>query len=103
MLVGIVLVGCDREKLSPGFHRDGASVFTKEETKAVQIAKAHLEKEDGKRIDARYKVTRVPEGFSVHVSYVAGYERGQPVFMAGGFCVVLVSTQWTVVEVLSGS
>jgi hypothetical protein len=103
MSLALVVVGCRREKLSAGFHRAGSSEFTADETKAVEIAKAHLEKADGKRIDARYKVTRVPEGFSVHVSYVTGYQRGQPVFVAGGFCVVLVSTQWTVTKIFGGS
>ena len=103
MSVALLVVGCRREKLSAGFHRAGSSEFTADETKAVEIAKAHLEKADGKRIDARYKVTRVPDGFSVHVEYVTAYQHGQPVFIPGGFCVVLVSTQWTVIKILAGA
>ena len=99
--VALLLVGC-REKLSEGFHRAGSKAFNSDETKAVDVAKAELEKADRKRIDARYKVTRVPEGFSVHVSYVHGYQDGQPLFIMGGFCVVLVSTQWTMIKILGG-
>jgi hypothetical protein len=102
MSVALLVVGCRREKLSEGFHRAGSSEFTSDEAKAVEVAKAQLEKAGGKRIDARYKVARIPEGFSVHVEYVAGYQHGQPVFIAGGFCVVLVSTRWTVIKILGG-
>jgi hypothetical protein len=98
----VALVGCS-EKLDQGFHRSGSKEFGKDEAKAVKVAKAELEKRDGNRIDARYKVSRVPEGFSVHVSYVMAYQRGQPVFIPGGYCVVLVSRDWTVTNILGGS
>lgn len=101
--VGLLIVGCGREELSAGFHRAGSSEFTTDEAKAVETAKVQLEKAGGKRIDARYKVTRIPEGFSVHVEYVTGYQHGQPVFIPGGFCVVLVSTQWTVIRIFGGA
>ena len=103
MSVALLVVGCRSEKLSAGFHRAGSSEFTTDEAKAVETAKTQLEKAGGKRIDARYKVTRLPEGFSVHVEYVTGYEHGQPVFIPGGFCVILVSTQWTVIKILGGA
>ena len=102
--LALALTGCrENEKLSDGFHRAGSKEFSTDEAKAVGVAKAELEKTDRKHIDARYKVARVPEGFSVHVSYVTGYQQGQPVFIPGGFCVVLVSTQWTVIKILGGS
>src|SRR5262249_11891588 len=100
--VALVATGCHREKLGTGFHRAGSNEFSADETKAVEIAKAYLEKSHGKRIDARYKVTRVPEGFSVHAEYVTGYQNGQPFFLPGGFSVVLVSTQWTVLKIIGG-
>ena len=103
MSIVLLFVGCRREMLSEGFHRAGSIEFSSDEAKAVEVAKAHLEKADGKRIDARYKVTRVSEGFSVHVSYVIGYQSGQPAFIPGGFCVVLVSTQWTVIKIFGGA
>jgi len=103
MLVALLAVGCRREELSEGFHRADSSEFTSDEAKAVKVAKAQLEKADGKRIDARYRATRIPEGFSVHVEYVMGYQRGQPVFLPGCFCVVLVSTQWKVIRILPGA
>jgi hypothetical protein len=51
--VAFMVVGCRREDLSAGFHCAGSSEFTAEETTAVKVAKAHLEKVDGKCIDAR--------------------------------------------------
>jgi hypothetical protein len=52
---------------SRGFERE----FSKDEAKAVAVAKAELEKKDHKSIDAIYRVTVVPEGYSVQVEYVA--------------------------------
>jgi|SRR4051812_46978138 hypothetical protein len=101
--VALLFTGCREEKLSAGFHRAGSREFTNDEAKAVDVAKAKLEKVSRKRVDARYKVTRIPEGFSVHVSYVTEYRRGQAVFIPGGFCAVLVSTQWTVIKILGGA
>ena len=102
--LAVALTGCrESEKLSAGFHRAGSNEFNTEDARAVGVAKAELEKADRKRIDARYKVAHVPEGFSVHVSYVTGYQNGQPVFIPGGFCVVLVSIQWTVIKILPGA
>ena len=99
----LAVTGCrENEKLSEASHRAGSKEFNSDETKAVGFAKTELERADRKRIDARYKVTCVPEGFSVHVSYVHGYQRGQPLFIPGGFCVVLVSTQWTVIKIIGG-
>jgi len=103
ILVALLFVGCRREKLSEGFHRAGSREFSSDEAKAIKVAKTELEKADRKRIDARYKVTRVPEGYSVHVDYVAAYSHGQPITIPGGFCVVLVSTQWTVIRILPGA
>jgi hypothetical protein len=100
--VALILVGC-REESQDGFRRAGSRQFSKEEAKAVAVARAEIEKPNSKRVDARYRVTRIPEGYSVHVSYVTGYQRGQPIFMPGGFCVVLVSTQWTVIKILGGA
>jgi hypothetical protein len=99
----LVVTGCRAEKLSGGFHRAGAKEFTAEEARAVDVAKTQLEKVERKRIDARYKVTRIPEGFSVHVSYVMGYHSGQPCFLPGGFCEVLVSTEGTVIKIFGGT
>ena len=101
--VALLLTACRDEKLSPGFHRAGAKEFSRDEAKAVSVARAELEKEKHKSIDAIYRVTAVPEGYSVHVEYVAGYHHGQPIGIPGGFCVVLVSTQWTVIKILPGA
>jgi hypothetical protein len=103
LFLALLFVGCGREKLMEGFHRAGSSEFSRDEGKAVATAKAELERGDRKRIDAVYKVTRVPEGFRVHVEYVTAYRHGQPVFIAGGFCTVLVSTQWTVIKIFGGA
>ena len=101
--VALLFTACRDEKLSLGFHRAGSKEFSKDEAKAVAVAKSELEKKDHTSIDAIYRVTAVPEGYSVHVEYVAGYQNGQPVVAPGGFCVVMVSTQWTVIKILPGA
>lgn len=98
----VLLAGCS-EKLLRGLHRAGSREFTKDEGRAVAVARADLERLRQNRIDARYGVTSVPEGYRVHVAYVAGYEHGEPLFIPGGFCEVLVSTQWTVIKILPGA
>jgi hypothetical protein len=98
----LVLAGCS-EKLPQGLHRAGSRGFTVDEAKAIVVARADLEKSGHKRIDARYAITRVPEGYRVHVAYVAGYQHGQPLFIPGGFCEVLVSTKWTVLKIFPGA
>src|SRR5260370_1770285 len=98
----LLLAGCS-ERLPQGLHRAGSREFTKDEAQALAAAKAHLEKSGGKAIDARYNVKRAPEGYRVHVAYVAGYQHGQPLVIPGGFCDVLVSTQWTVIKIFPGS
>jgi hypothetical protein len=102
MVTALLLIGCGEEPRD-GFHRSGSRDLSKEEAQAIRVAKAHLEKAERKRIDARYRVTPVPEGYSVHVKFVAGYEHGQPLFLPGGFCVVLVSKDWAVVKVMPGA
>jgi len=69
--LALAVTGCrENEKLSEGFHRAGSKEVNSDEAKAIGVAKTELERADRKRIDARYKVTCVPEGFSVQVSYV---------------------------------
>ena len=97
----LVLAGCS-EKLPQGLHRADSREFTMDEAKAIAVARADVEKSDHKRIDARYAVTRAPEGYRVHVASVGGYQHGQPQLIAGGFCEVLVSTQWTVLKIFRG-
>ena len=97
-----LFVGCS-EKLPEGLHRADSRDFTRDEARAVAVEKADLEKSGHKRIDARYSVARVPEGYRVHVAYVSGYHRGQPLFVPGGFCELLVSTQWMVIRIFPGA
>ena len=98
----LLLAGCS-EKLPLGLHRADSHEFTRDEAKAVAIAKADLEKSGQKPINARYSVRRVPEGYWVYVGYVRGHQHGQPLFIPGGFCEVLVSTQWSVIKILRGA
>jgi hypothetical protein len=102
IVAALLLIGCGEEPRD-GFHRSGSRGLSKEEAQAIGVAKAHLEKSGRKRIDARFRVTPLPEGYSVHVKFVAGYQHGQPLFLPGGFCVVLVSKEWMVVKVTAGA
>jgi len=98
----LLLAGCS-EKLPEGLHRADSRQFASDEARAIAVAKADLEKSGHKQIDARYNIRRVPEGYRVHVAYVTGYQHGQPLFIPGGFCEVLVSAQWTVIKVFPGA
>ena len=104
LLACILLAGCGQADSQAELeHPAGSRFFSKPESRAVAVAKAQLERQDGKRIDARYKVTETPEGYSVHVSYVTGYQEAKPIFGAGAHCTVLISTQWTVIRILPGA
>jgi hypothetical protein len=71
----------------PGYLRADDPTIGTEDAKAISIAKAHLEKTDGKPVDAYYRVTKTDDGFSVDVEYVTAYDNaGQPVFIPGGRC-----------------
>ena len=88
----------------PGYVRFDDPSLTADVTKAIQTAKTHLEKTAGQPVDAMYKVTKTASGFDVHVEYVTGYDNsGQPVFIPGGHCNVVISTQGSVVEVQPGA
>ena len=102
LLLTLVLLGC-REKLPEGLYRAESSKLSKDERLAVAAAKAAIEKDERKSVDARYKISRVPEGYKIHASFVAGYNHGQPIFIAGGFCEVLVSTNMTVIKIFPGA
>jgi hypothetical protein len=90
--------------LLPGYVRPDDPNLRADVAKAIQTAKMHLEKLDGRPLDAMYKATKTASGFEVHVEYVTGYDdSGQPVFIAGGHCNVRISAQGRVVEVQPGA
>lgn len=88
----------------PGYVRSDDPNLAADVAKAIQTAKTHLEKLDGEPVDAMYKVTETENGFYVHVQYVTGYDdSGQPVFIPGGHCGVVISADGDVVEVNPGA
>src|SRR5437660_763658 len=104
LLACVLLAGCGQaDSQAEAEHPAGSRFFSKAESRAVGVAKASLEQKRGKRVDARYKVTEIPEGYSVHVSYVVGYDHGRPIFVAGAHCIVLVSKAWTFMRILPGA
>lgn len=75
-----------------------------DERKIVTRVEQHLEGRDGQPADARYRVAETDEGYQVDVLYVTGYdENGDPVFIAGGHCTVIVSNEGRVLKVLPGA
>jgi len=50
----------------------------------VAAARAYLEKTRSKPLDARYKVERTKDGYEVFAMFVAGYEKGRPLYTPGG-------------------
>ena len=88
----------------PGYVRSDDPNLTADVAEVIQTARTHLEKTGGQPIDAMYKVTTMASGFDVHVLYVTGYDTsGQPVFIPGGHCNVVISNQGSVVEVQPGA
>lgn len=109
-----VFVGCSKSSTVPtgpttparfpGLVRPDDSTITAEHTKAIYIAKGHLEETYPEAVDAYFRVTETNEGFSVHVAYVSGYDdAGEPWFLPGGHCAVLISKEWKVLEILEGA
>jgi hypothetical protein len=111
-LLILVVLGCAKSPTPPatprgfsGYYRaDATEKMIADEAKAISIAKTHLEKEDGKPIDAYYRVTKEDGGFSVHVQDVTGYDdEGEPIFIPGGHCWVHISKEWKVTSVSPGA
>ena len=51
-----------------------------------------------------FKATKTTNGFDVHVEYVTGYDiSGQPIFIPGGHCNVVISDEGVVAEVQPGA
>jgi hypothetical protein len=93
-----------RPAVLSGYVRLDDPSLTADVANAIQTAKTHLEKTDGQPVDAMYKVTKTASGFDVHVEYVTGYDTsGQPMFVPGGHCNVVISTQGSVVKVQPGA
>ena len=68
----------------------------------VAAARVYLEKSRGKPLDARYRVERTKDGYEVFAMFVAGYERGRPLFYPGGHGIVVLSADATVVRYMPG-
>jgi hypothetical protein len=77
--------------------------FSETERNAVKSAKAHLEAQRKKAIDARYKVKQISTGHEVFVMFVGGYDANrQPLYLPGGHCTVKLSEVFRVVHVYAG-
>ena len=73
-------------------------------TRAIDVARSYLQKQDGKPIDATFSARRSAEGYNVFIEFIGGYdEHGQPRYFPGGHCLVQVSKDWKVVEVVPGA
>ena len=81
-------------------HRADWHGFTAEESRSIAVAREAIESRDGKRLNARYSVSRSGDGYSVYVQYVA-----EPGFVmpAGSFCVVKISKDWQVEKITGGA
>lgn len=107
----LVVLGCAKRPTPPatprdmaGYHRADAATLSADEVKAISIAKAHLEKSEGKAMDAYFKVTKEDGEFIVHVFTVTGYDDdGEPIFIPGGHCWVHISKEWKVTRVSPGA
>ncbi len=76
---------------------------SQEHKRAVEVARAYLENQDGKPIDAELKVHPSEEGYEVFVQYVTGRDsQGRPLYVPGRHRSVLISKDWKVIEVHQG-
>lgn len=74
------------------------------EKKAIGLAKSHLETIDGNPVDATFTPKQEANGYSVWVQYITGRDNyGQPIYIPGGHCTVLISDDWEVTRVLPGA
>jgi hypothetical protein len=84
--------------------REHDLAFSQRERDIIAAARRHLEQSDGEPIDAYYHVTQTPEGFEVYVQYIHGYaDNGQPWLLPGGFCVVRLREDGSVISVTGGA
>jgi len=69
---------------------------------AIEVARKHLEDEWGKSIDGDFSAVRTTEGYSVLVEFIVRDKQGRPGYFPGGHCVIQISKDWKVVDVLKG-
>ena len=80
----------------------GDSHFSADEQRMVAAARAYLEKSGEKPLDARYQVEHTKDGYEVFAMFVAGYEKGRPLYTPGGHGIVVLSADATVVRYMPG-
>lgn len=114
LLSFVTLLGCSQQHVAPpsvsnadtGPFSDmrpaGDSRFSADEQRIVTAARAYLEKTRGKPLDARYRVERTKDGYEVFAMFVAGYEKGRPLYTPGGHGIVVLSAEGTVVRYMQG-
>jgi len=75
-----------------------------DEQNLIDLAKEHLEMESGKTVVGDFKASRTDKGYSVFVQFHAGYDdQGRPLSTVGGHCLVLISKDREVIQVIGGA
>jgi hypothetical protein len=71
----------------------------------VKAARAHLELDARRPVQAKFRASRTRTGYKVFVEFFSGYdEQGKPAgFFCGGHCVIFFSKSWDVVKVIGGA
>jgi hypothetical protein len=83
--------------------RPGDVRFTPREREIVDATRKYLDKQNQKPVDGYYKVERTKDGYEVFVMFVAGYEKGRPLFRPGGHCIVLLREDGSVIRAVPGA
>lgn len=75
-----------------------------DEQKLIDLAKKHLERRSGKPVVGDFRASRTDDGYSVFVDFHAGYDdQGRPLYFPGGHCLVLISKDREVIQVIGGA
>ena len=71
--------------------------------RAIAVARAYLKRQDDRDFDATFTAREMQSGYSVFVEFIGGYDdQGNPLYYPGGHCLVEISRDWKVIEVIPG-
>lgn len=79
-----------------------APITPAEERRAIAVTAEYLKEDFDKPMDAKFKVLRADKGYRVFVEFFCRDEQGQPVYAVGSHCLVMISEDWKVINVVGG-
>jgi len=89
-------------ELPRNFHREYDPALSKREREVIAAARSHLEKSEKRSVDAYYQIRRTPEGYSVLVDPVVGYDGDMPQFRFGTDHTVYLRADGSLIRIEGG-